>query len=300
MKSEKLKINSKLVKFLTVVAVLGLAVVLVYYLPAVFRGKTDIPSGIYLGHFYLRFYGPILAAGVLAAGFVTIRFAPKFGFSKAEVEGAVPWAVIAGLLGARIYFVVFSWEYYDNHLLEIFQIWHGGLAIYGAILGGFLGLLLYARINDLLFPRLLDLLIIGLPLGQSIGRWGNFFNEEAFGGPTELPWKMFVSAVNRPLAHLEFQFFHPTFLYESLWNLAVFLVLLYFVKRELSAKTGFFSGLYLMLYGLGRLWIEALRLDSFYLANFRVDQLVSVFAVISGLFLLKRVYAAKTKNLESY
>lgn len=274
-------------KFLIVLictaAVLGFVF---FYVVPVFQGKVTVAADLNLGVMRIRLYGLTLAAAVLAAFLLAFRLAEKNGLNSSDIDGLLPWVVIFGFLGARLYYVVFSWQYFASDLWAILKVWQGGLAIYGAVIGGIIGLWLYARKRREKFWNFLDLLAIVLPLGQAIGRWGNFFNQEAFGRPTNLPWGMYIVPAHRPFPYLANQFFHPTFLYESLWDIAVFFLLWYLFKRGFGGRTGFLVGSYLILYPLGRFFIESLRLDSFYLSTFRVDQIVSLLAILVGVGIL--------------
>ena len=202
------------------------------------------------------------------------------------MERVLPWVVIFGFIGARVYFVLFSWAYFENHISEIFQVWRGGDSIYGAIIGGVLGAAADARWKGLPGLAILDLIALVAPLGQSIGRFGNFFNQEAFGRPTDLPWGLYIAPQNRPLEFLTDKFFHPTFLYESLWNLAVFFILFYLFRR--NSRRGMIFATYLILYSIGRFFVEDLRTDSFDVLGFRADQIVALIAVSVGAVLMYR------------
>ena len=193
---------------------------------------------------------------------------------------AAQWAVLAGLVGARLYEVVFNWEYYGRHLDKIPAVWEGGLAIHGALIVGPLVGVTLATHWRLPVLRSLDVAAPSIAVGQAIGRWGNFFNEEAFGSPTALPWKLYISPNQRPPGYEAFEHFHPTFLYESLWNLGVFLALALWLRRRTWGHPGalFFS--YVGLYSVGRGLIETLRLDSFWLGGFRVAQLASTAGMV--------------------
>jgi phosphatidylglycerol:prolipoprotein diacylglycerol transferase len=174
--------------------------------------------------------------------------------------------VIAAIPCARLYYVLFEWEQYAQNPLQAFAIWKGGIAIHGAILGGIVAAIIFARIQKISVWLLADLVVPSLILGQAIGRWGNFFNSEAFGRPTDLPWKLYIPPQQRPLEFINYDYFHPTFLYESLWNLMVFAILmtLFFrdLKRKPHLKVGTLALVYMVAYSLGRFWIEGLRTDS--------------------------------------
>jgi phosphatidylglycerol:prolipoprotein diacylglycerol transferase len=205
--------------------------------------------------------------------------------------GAAVWAAVSGYIGARLYEVVFSWSYYSRHLAKIPAVWEGGLAIHGGlIVGGIVGAIV-ARRRGLPVLRTLDLVAPAGALAQAIGRWGNFFNEEAFGAPTNLPWGLYISPEHRPLAYKAVERFHPTFLYESLWDLAMFAVLAWWLRPRWHDRPGGLFFWYIGLYSAGRFAIEALRLDSYWLGAFRVAQLASIAGIlfaIAGLIWVSR------------
>ncbi|WP_262562825.1 prolipoprotein diacylglyceryl transferase [Acaryochloris sp. CCMEE 5410] len=186
-----------------------------------------------------------------------------------------------------------SMGYYSQHLDQVATIWRGGIAIHGAILGGMLAAMFFSRLNQI-FLAISRLGCSILDLGQAIGRWGNFFNSEAFGDPTDLPWKLFIPPVRRPLAYRSSAYFHPTFLYESVWNLMVLGILLALFFKFPKAKKGTIFLVYAVTYSLGRLWIEGLRTDSLMLGPLRIAQVVSLIGIgigmlgLSWLYLLKR------------
>ena len=209
------------------------------------------------------------------------------------------WLVIGAIPGARLYYVIFQWQQYVSrpwwHMLAV---WEGGIAIHGAIIGGAIATVIFARINRISFWQLLDLIAPSLILGQAIGRWGNFFNSEAFGKPTELPWKLFIAPRYRPFDLINFEYFHPTFLYESLWNLGIFALLLWLffwgLKRGSNLKTGAIAAVYLIGYSLGRVWIEWLRTDSLMIGPLKVAQVISLSAIALGIIILAWLYWFKT------
>lgn len=272
---------------------LGLILIfLIFYLLPAFRGNIEVEPNISLGFIKIHLYGLTVAAAVLVGYLVARANAGKFGLTKEFVEKALLPVVAGGVLGARLYFVAFSWDYFRVRPEEIFAFWHGGLSIFGALLGGTAAGLIFARLARVSLLRALDLGFLVLPLGQAIGRWGNFFNQEAFGRPTNLPWKMYIAPEHRGSEYLTFQNFHPAFLYESLWNIGVFLILLRFIP----GKPGLVGSVYLALYGAGRFIIEPLRVDSFFVNSVRVDQAVSlaVFLLGTAMFIyLNRKNAAK-------
>lgn len=253
------------------------------FIPA-FAGELSINPVISLGDFEIRWYGLIMAVAILASYFVARKNAWKFGISTHDVDDYSFWAVIVGILGARIYYVVFTYDYFLANPTEIYKIWHGGLAIYGAVLFGLAFTYLYARKKAYSFLHLFDLIALSLPLGQAIGRLGNFINQEAYGTVTDLPWKMYVEA--------DGQFHHPAFLYESIYDLLVFFVLYKFLGK---AKSGILGLSYLFLYSFGRFFIEGIRTDSFIWGQFRIDQVMAFILVVVSGFLILRIYLKQGK-----
>lgn len=262
----------------------------------VFRGDFIARSDFFIGPLRIHLYGLALALGVLTAWWVGSQLAGKFSLERSDIDNILLWVVIGGFLGARLYFVVWEWRYFVSHPLQIVAIWQGGLSIFGAILGGFASLVLYARVARKDFWNLADLVAVVTPIGQAVGRWGNFFNQEAFGRPTDLPWRMYIEPVRRPFEFLSSKFFHPTFLYESLWNLAVFAALLYMVRRGAAGRRGYLTAAFIIFYSLGRFFIEPLRLDSFFWHTYRVDQVVALVMVLVGAVLFIKSYYVQKAN----
>jgi phosphatidylglycerol:prolipoprotein diacylglycerol transferase len=187
--------------------------------------------------------------------------------------------------------VLFNWEYYGAQPSKILAIWEGGLAIHGGLIAGTLATIVYCQVFGLSALAMADIMAPGVAIGQAIGRWGNFFNQEAFGVPTDLPWKLYIDPYHRPPHLKAFEYFHPTFLYESLWNLLVFCVLWFGLRKRLENKPGALVLCYLGLYSVGRFFVEGLRIDSLMMGNVRAAQAVSLLLVatsISGLLLLTR------------
>ena len=227
----------------------------------------------------IYWYGIIICAGfILAALYVNSR-TKDFGITSDNLTDCLIICVPLGIICARIYYVVFEWGYYAQHPGEIIAIWKGGIAIYGGIIGTLIGLFVYSRVKKLSLASLCDLAAFGLLIGQCIGRWGNFVNGEAHGGPTTLPWGMTIDGQSMV---------HPTFLYESLWNLAGF-VLLHFYSKKRRFK-GEIALLYAAWYGAGRAWIEGLRTDSLYIGSVRVSQLLAIISCLAAVAVLARQY----------
>lgn len=233
----------------------------------------------------IHWYGIIIAVGMLLAIFLCMYLARRGGLGDDVILDVVIWATPIGIICARIYYVIFSFDSYKDRLFDVFKIWEGGIAIYGCIIGAVLTVLVYCRVKKIRPLSVLDIGCIGLTLGQSIGRWGNFVNREAFGGPAVesnfLRMKLYTDATMTTWATV-----HPTFLYESLWNLGVFAVLLVLTGKKKYNGQIFWT--YLLLYGTGRLWIEGLRVDSLLIGPLRVSQLVAFATALAGLIMLVR------------
>ncbi|WP_295533673.1 prolipoprotein diacylglyceryl transferase [Synechococcus sp. UW140] len=252
------------------------------------------PLLVELGPLAIRWYGLLIAVAVLLGLWVSSQLAKMRGLDPSVISDLLPLIVFSAVIGARLYYVLFEWQQYQINWLEAFQIWKGGIAIHGALLGGSIAVIAYSRWMKLSFWGLMDVLLPSVALGQAIGRWGNFFNSEAFGLPTSLPWKLFIPVANRPAAYLNESWFHPTFLYESIWDLGLFvLLILLFRQRRTNGEwllpKGGISCVYALGYSLGRFWIEGLRLDPLCLwgslgeANcLRMAQLVSLILAIAG------------------
>jgi phosphatidylglycerol:prolipoprotein diacylglycerol transferase len=221
-----------------------------------------------------------MATAIAAGCWIASREAKRSGLDSEKVLSVGQWSIIAGLAGARLYEVIFNWDYYGRYPEKIIAVWEGGLAMHGGLIAGILvGIWLGRRGKVPLLPGL-DVAALAIVLGQGIGRWGNFFNEEAFGLPTSLPWKLYISPPHRPVGFGPAEYFHPTFLYESLWDLAVFGLLVLVARPRLRDRPGAVFFCYLGLYSIGRFFIEGLRLDSFWLGPFRVPQLASVVGLV--------------------
>ncbi|MDP3993714.1 MAG: prolipoprotein diacylglyceryl transferase [bacterium] len=278
--------------------VIFLPVFIVFYVIPAFGGEIDLLPGFQAGPVYIRFYGLLMAAAVLVGFFVASRYAPRFGIEKKHIEGALLWIAVLGFIGARLYYVIFSWAEFQNDPLDILIVWKGGLSIYGGIIGAAAGIIMYAIRSRMPVLPFLDVFALGLPLAQSIGRWGNFFNQEAFGAPTTLPWGIYIEPQFRPFEYLFAQSFHPAFLYESVLNLFIFFLLVYLVRTGISMSAGRLAGTYLILYPIGRYFIESLRLDSFFINSFRVDQITSLVMMLAGAIILFISYhAQKSKQI---
>ena len=246
------------------------------------------------GPIALRWYGLLIALAVLIGVTLSQYLAKRRRIDPDILGDLAIWLVISAIPAARLYYVLFEWQEYSQRPEDIIAIWKGGIAIHGAIIGGAIATIIFAKIKRISFWQLTDLVAPSLILGQTIGRWGNFFNSEAFGKPTNLPWKLYIAPRYRPLELINFEYFHPTFLYESIWNLGVFILLmsLFFwgLKKSNRLRTGTLAAVYLIGYSLGRVWIEWLRTDSLMLGPLKIAQVVSLSAIAFGLIILAWLY----------
>lgn len=235
----------------------------------------------------IYWYGILIMLGVILAVVYASARSRQFGIRQDDLYDAVLFAVPLGIVCARIYYVIFEWEQYKDNLSEIFATWHGGLAIYGGIIGGIIVIVVLCKVKKIYVMDMLDLFASAVPIGQILGRWGNFFNCEAYGSSTTLPWRM---VIGKTLEEAGAAGNHPTFFYESAWNLIGFIILYFSSKKR--KYHGEILLLYLGWYGLGRFFIEGLRTDSLYLwgTGIRVSQVVALICIIIGLggFLLNR------------
>jgi phosphatidylglycerol---prolipoprotein diacylglyceryl transferase len=257
------------------------------------------PDLFHIGGITLRWYGLLIASAVLIGVNLSIWLAKKRQMNGEAIGDLAIWLVVAAIPCARLYYVLFKWEDYRDHLGDVFAVWKGGIAIHGAIIGGVVATLIFSKVKKIDFWSLADVVAPSVALGQAIGRWGNFFNSEAFGAPTNLPWKLYITSSRRPPEFLDVEYFHPTFLYESLWNLGVFGILMLLFFRSLSARKPLKNGtlflLYLVLYSLGRVWIEALRTDSLMFGGLKMAQVISLVGVAIGSFGLVWLYKQRSK-----
>ena len=261
--------------------------------------QVDPGRGFDIGPLHANFYGLIIACGLILAAVYGMKRAKQFGMNEDLILDGVLWIVPFAILCARAYYCIFSWETYADNPISVLYIWEGGLAIYGGVLGAALGVIVYCKIRKLNLPALLDLVSLGFLIGQSIGRWGNFFNREAFGAPTESFLRMGLFNTMTQ----SFEYYHPTFLYESLWNAAGF-VLLHFLSKKRKFDGQIALG-YVAWYGLGRAFIEGLRMDSLMWGSIRVSQLLAGISCAAAVIALvvftfrKRGTAHEDQNQEA-
>lgn len=233
-----------------------------------------------IGNFSIYWYGIIIAFGLILAILYGMNEIKKSDISSDDFFNMLIISIPSAIIGARLYYVIFSWEQYADNIMSVFDIRSGGIAIYGGIIATAIVILVYCSKKKINIGSVLDILAVGLLIGQCVGRWGNFVNGEAFGGETMLPWAMTIKNNGKIVA----ENVHPTFLYESLWNFIGIFALLFY-KRIKNFNGEIFCA-YMVWYGAGRTIIEGLRSDSLYLGFLRVSQIVSLCALIAGLILI--------------
>ncbi len=265
----------------------------------------DIPLPFNLPDFHVYFYGILITLGVVAAAFLGQAEAKRRGFDPEFIWDALFWVVLAGIVGARLWHIFtpppsmlvtdsatgelvnpyFAGGY--PHFLDMLNVRNGGLGIPGAVIGGGLALWLYCRKKKISFLTWADVVVPGVALAQAIGRWGNFFNQEVYGLPTDLPWKIYIDPLHRVAGYTQYEYFHPLFLYESVWNLLNMAVLLWAARRfEKWLKPGDLFLFYMIFYGVGRFSLEFLRLDSAQVGGINFNQyFMLAVALVAGLLI---------------
>lgn len=251
-----------------------------------------------LGSVTISWYSICILLGIIFAGIVINKEAKKHNISNSFVSNLIFWCVIFGIVGARVYYVMFNLDYYTLAPMEIIKVWNGGLAIHGGIIAGIITLVIYCRKYNVNILKMMDIAVPGVILAQAFGRWGNFFNMEAHGSVVT---RTFLESLRLPEfiingMYIEGSYYHPTFLYESLLCFVGFLVFIGFRKLK-NTKTGNVTALYFIWYGIIRYFIESLRTDSLMLGNIKVAQLVSIIMVIIGviLFIITRIKSCSYK-----
>ncbi len=219
-------------------------------------------------------YAILIVTGMVVAVVGASKLLKKVGGNEDDLYDFSLWVLPASIIGARLYYVIFEWENYAGDLMKIIDIRSGGLAIHGGIIAGVIVGLIFTKSKSIRFFTLSDVVMVFLPLAQAIGRWGNFINNEAHGGPIDLPWAVIIDG----------QKYHPTFLYESMGNVLIFIILLSFFNKK-QKRFGQTTGLYMILYGILRFFVEGLRTDSLYMGPLRVAQVVSIVFIVGGLIL---------------
>ena len=242
---------------------------------------------ISVGIFEIRWYSFLILIAFLIGFFIVYNQRDKVNLDKNEITDMLFYLILISLLGARIYYVLFNLDYYLFEPLDIFKIWEGGLAIHGGIIAGLIYLIYFCKKRSIDLIELTDIIVVALALGQAIGRWGNFFNQEAYGPITTYSY---LKSLHLPNFVIEGMFIngnyhHPTFLYESLWCFIIFVLLLILSKLKIK-KRGLYTSLYLIMYGIERVFVESMRQDSLMLFNMKIAQIVSVLMILCGIFIL--------------
>ena len=242
--------------------------------------EVNPPRTLSIGPLTAHYYGLIIAVGLILAVMYACKRSKEFGLKEDDILDGVLWVTPFAIVCARIYYVAFSWADYAENPISVLYIWEGGIAIYGGVLGAIIGMAVMCRIKKVKFTTVLDLILMVFLIGQSIGRWGNFFNREAFGAATGSFFRMglFNSKTNA------WEYYHPTFLYESVWNAVGFVILASLCrKRKYDGQVALG---YAAWYGLGRTFIEGLRVDSLYWGNFRVSQVLAAVTCVAAVSIL--------------
>lgn len=257
----------------------------------------DIPLPFHLQPFHIYFYGILIMAGVIAAAFLGQAEAKRRGMNPDFIWDALFWVVLAGIVGARLWHVFtpppsmveqgITTQWYLMHPLDMFNIRNGGLGIPGAVIGGSLALWIFCRSKKISFLTWADIVVPGVALAQAIGRWGNFFNQELYGKPTNLPWKIYIDPLHRVPGYENYNYFHPLFLYESIWNILNMALLLWAARRfENWLKPGDLFLAYMIMYAIGRFFLEFLRLDASQVGGINFNQtFMVVVAIVAGVLL---------------
>ncbi|MGM9660473.1 MAG: prolipoprotein diacylglyceryl transferase [Faecousia sp.] len=242
--------------------------------------EVNPPRTVSLGPLTVHLYGLAIGLGLILAVLYACRRSKEFGLKEDDILDGVLWITPFAIICARIYYVAFSWKDYADNLWSVFAIWEGGIAIYGSVIGAVIGVIILCKVKKLKVATVLDITLLGFFIGQILGRWGNFFNREAFGAATDSFFRM--GLFNTVTGSWEY--YHPTFLYESVWNLVGF-VLLHFLSRHRKYDGQIALG-YAAWYGLGRSFIEGLRVDSLYWGSFRVSQVLAALTCVTAAAIL--------------
>ena len=251
-----------------------------------------------LGFIQIYWYSVMLFIGFLLGGYLLLKEAKKFKINEDFIINLFFYTIPISIIGARLYYVVFNWEIYASNPVDVFKVWEGGLAIHGGILFGLAFVIFYTKKHKYNIIKMMDMASVALIVGQIIGRWGNFFNQEAHGPATSLETLKSFHLPNFIIKGMNINgiYYHPTFLYESSWNL-VGLAIMLVIRRRKNIKIGQISGFYMIWYGIGRYFIEALRTDSLMFGNFKVAQLVSLLLILIGLiFVIKNAKKGNKYN----
>lgn len=243
------------------------------------------PILLKIGNITIYWYSIMILIGFLIASYLITKEAKKFNIKKEIITDTLFYTIIIGILGARIYYVLFNLDYYSKNLLDIFEVWEGGLAIHGGIIAGVIFIIIYTKKKNLNTLKILDICVPGLLIGQAIGRWGNFFNQEAHGPITSLEHLKYLPKFIQKGMYIDGNYYMPTFLYESILCI-IGLVIILIIRRKLKIKNGQITGFYLIWYGIIRFIIESFRTDSLMLSILKQAQIISIIMIIIGIILM--------------
>lgn len=259
---------------------------------------------LHIGPISIRYYGLMYLLAFILASLVIKKLASRYNVESETLINCALVCFLGGIFGARIYFVILNWPYFASHLSEIIAVWQGGLSIHGGIIGAFIAGLWYVKRNNLPTMQTADILATAVPLGQAVGRWGNFFNCELFGLPVDssFPIKQYIPPAFRPTQFVNYEFFHPTFLYESGWDLVLFFALYFVVLPKFNKRPGITFFIYIIGYSLGRILIEPIRVDSIMLGGTKVPLIASwiflLFALIAIIVLYQTKYRPDKSDID--
>ncbi len=247
------------------------------------------PIALQLGPITIYWYGIIMAIAIICALLLALHIAKIRNIKSEEILDAAIWAIVGGLVGARVYEIFLEWAFYSTHPADILKLWNGGLAIHGALIGGLIALFIFIRKKEYNIWNLAAIMLPGVALGQAIGRFGNYFNQELFGRPTNLPWGIAIDPFHRPVGFETFEFFHPTFLYEAKLLIILALILYYFARKK-DFPCAYIVSIYLIGYGLIRFFLEFIKIDvTPVMIGLRWPQIISLLMVILGIIIIGKV-----------
>ena len=256
------------------------------------------PILMQIGNIKIYWYSIMILVGFFLATILIMKEAKKFNISKSKTSDMLFYTIIIGILGARIYYVLFNLDYYSQNIIDIIKVWEGGLAIHGGIIAGALFIILYTKKNNLNTQKIFDICVPGLLIGQALGRWGNFFNGEAHGPITSLEKLKYLPKFIQDGMYIDGNYYMPTFLYESIICL-IGLIIILIIRRTRFVKDGQITGFYLIWYGIARYIIESFRTDSLMLNTLKQAQIISLLMIITGLFLIVKGNKNEKYNKEN-
>lgn len=243
------------------------------------------PILLKIGNITIYWYSIMILTGFIVASYLITEETRRFQIKKTTITDMLFYTIIIGILGARIYYVIFNLDYYSKNILDIFKVWEGGLAIHGGIIAGAIFIIIYTKKKNQNTLKILDICVPGLLIGQAIGRWGNFFNQEAHGPVTSLEKLKYLPNFIKQGMYIDGNYYMPTFLYESILCL-IGLIIVLIIRRKLKIKNGQITGFYLIWYGIIRFIIESFRTDSLMLNVLKQAQIISIVMIVIGLFLI--------------